>query len=81
MSMRKKRQTELGIIAVVVSGIILLAIYLMLAIWGYEQSKRVAALTPQPVIPKDYRPDISHCFHTDEERELWDCIRHVEVES
>lgn len=28
---------------------------------------------------KDWRPDISHCFKPDEQRELWDCIRRKEA--
>lgn len=29
---------------------------------------------------QDTRPDISHCFHADESRDLWDCIRNFEPE-
>ena len=73
----RRNKTEWGIIALAMSGLAALVLYLLLAIWGFEKAKANAA--PQPQVPTDYRPDISHCFHTDEERELWDCIRHVEV--
>lgn len=35
-------------------------------------------LPKQAKARESYGPDISHCFSEEEERDLWDCIRHEE---
>jgi hypothetical protein len=57
--------------------------YLLLGILFYTQAQADDILLRSKVtqsVTQSYGPDIRHCFKPDETRELWDCIRHVEVD-
>ena len=76
---RRKRQMELGIVALALTALALSWVILCIAFWNHA----VAASVTTPVTPSvitSHQPDISHCFADDETRELWDCIRHVPKE-
>lgn len=63
---------------VIIACLIWLALYIVGAIHIYQNA---AGNLTQRVNPTPIGPDISHCFKPEETRELWDCIRHEEVDS
>ena len=54
---------------------IALASFVVLTLVGVMR-QAAANMTPSPQLTSPIGPDISYCFHDDETRELWDCIRH-----
>ena len=68
------RRREWALILTVIACLIYVQQTIVEVAFMYYVSQQVDdASTPKP-----YGPSISHCFHEGEERELWDCIRHVD---
>lgn len=64
---------------VIIAAVSALCAWIIGGILLFESAK---AAEPHTVCETcDWRPDISHCFKPEETRELWDCIRHEEIES
>jgi len=74
--MRYRPSPDFIVVLVIIALVSLAAAYMVGAILFWQEAK---AETHTSVTYR-HGPDISHCFAPDETRELWDCIRHVEVE-
>lgn len=62
----------------VAMGLIALFGVIVFTCLGILQARANAMEPPTPTQMSQRGPDISHCFAEGEERDLWDCIRHVD---
>jgi hypothetical protein len=76
---RYRPSPDFIIALVIIAALTLATAYIFGAIMFWESAK--ADEVTQRVTTYSHGPDISHCFAPDETRELWDCIRHEEVDS
>lgn len=77
--MRYRPSPDFIIALVIIALVATAALYLIGGILFYQAAKADTHSVCDTCVT-DYRPDISHCFKPDETRELWDCIRHEEIE-
>ena len=74
MNRRKRRQLELGVVALAYSALVLLVFVVYL---GLRLAQIECAVTPTPPQHTNWRPDIRPCFGP-EVPDLWNCIRNAE---
>jgi len=60
------------IFTIILAGLLLATMTIVKAAWQHGNRPQEA----EPEIRSTHGPDVSHCFKEEEERELWDCIRH-----
>lgn len=66
---------------VIIALVFIACAYMIGAILFWQEAKAAETHTVCDTCVTDWKPDISHCFAPDETRELWDCIRHEEVDN
>lgn len=57
---------------IIVVGLLAITLAIIKAAWQHGHRPMPTKLQARA----SHGPDISHCFSEEEERELWDCIRH-----
>lgn len=77
--MKYRPSPDFIVVLVIIAALALATAYIVGGILFFEAAKADTHSVCDTCY-EDWRPDISHCFEPDETRELWDCIRHEEVE-
>lgn len=69
------KRREWALILTVVACLIYVQQTIVETAFMYYMTQQTAGDAPTPA---PYGPSIAHCFHEGEQRDLWDCIRHVD---